>query len=226
MKEYMHEREILYKERDSLNAQKRLAGKKDRESNEKKRRIESLAGKTSLSFNQSKTNMDTLNGSWYGLYTRPELEELYNRFQYQVVYGETGRRQVYITSIKNDDSGDLIIDKQTAKAAGSYFLDGGFLLDKQTAMPVHLQGRAPFLIVHKDQIGAEGRVQVSRVNEEGKISWSFDTKLKDWADWIITPKQLFVFGTDNKELSNGEVNRLWCIDLSTGRAEQYDYFND
>jgi len=50
--------------------------------------------------------------------------------------------------------------------------------------------------------------------------------LKKWSDYICTGKQLLIMGTDNKELSSGDCNILWCLDLSTGKAARYDFFTD
>ncbi len=225
-KEFYTERKLLYKERDSLNDLKRTARKKDQAFNDKKRKIETLSGKAGIYFNQAKTNMDTLGGAWYGIYTRQELEKLYDHFQYQAMYGETGRRQLFTSTIYTDKNDDLIIDKDSAIAGPAYLLDGGFLMNKRTGMPIHLEGNTPFLVIHKNQLGNEGKIQLSRLGIDGKISWSFDTQLKEWSDWIFSGTKLFVFGTDNKNLSSGRINRLWCIDLKTGVAANYDYFKD
>jgi hypothetical protein len=227
MEGFNEERSALYKVRDSLQHQLSKSQQEERSGEDIHRKIESLRGKTGISFSQVKTNMDTINGKWYGLYTMPELEKLWERVQNQPAYGETARRQLYVTGYSSDRNGDFVFDKEHASAinSSSFFLDGGFLLNKNTGNPVKLSSSS-FLIVHKDIIGNEGKVQVSRVDTDGKIAWTFNTGLKEWADWILTDKQFFVFGTNNKKLSSGEVSIFWSIDLSTGKAMTYDYFTD
>ena len=46
-----------------------------------------------------------------------------------------------------------------------------------------------------------------------------------WLD-IYREKKLFILGTNNDELSSGQVNVLLCIDLSTGKVSRYDYYKD
>jgi len=89
-----------------------------------------------------------------------------------------------------------------------------------------LASPAGYLVVYKDKIGNEGKILMSRVNEEGAIRWTFDTGLTDWIDWLYTGKQLFILGADKRELSSDQSNVLWCIDLTTGKASRYDYFTD
>jgi hypothetical protein len=56
------------------------------------------------------------------------------------------------------------------------------------------------------------------------VKWTFDSQLKEWANYIFTGKQLIIIGTSNKELSSSDCNLLWCIDMATGKASGYDYF--
>ena len=227
MEGFNDERSALYKLRDSLQNLLSKAEKEERTGDDIRRKIESLQGKTGISYSQVKVNMDTINGKWYGLYTKAEIEKLWDRVQNQPAYEETARRQLYISSYSRDRNGDFVFDKEGAIAikTSSFFLDGGFLLDKNTGTPIRLSPPS-FLIVHKDIVGNEGKIQLSRIDADGKVAWTFNSGLKSWADWIITDKQFFVFGTDNDKLSSGDVNVLWCIDLATGKKAKYDYFAD
>jgi hypothetical protein len=223
------ERSRLYNERDSLRELKARVEKAERSSDDTKRKIESLLGRNSIHFSQLKVNADTSNGHWYGLYSAKEMDKLYDRFQYQAVYDETARRQLYTNDYTKNKNGDITIIKDNAVVSNGkgsfYFLDGGLLLDKQTGKPIQSTGLS-FLIVHKNQVGNEGKIQLSRVNADGKVNWSFDSQLKEWANYIFNGKQLFILGTDNKELSSSDCNLLWCLDLATGKANRYDYFTD
>lgn len=225
-KEFYKERDALYDVRDSLQKLQYHVASGLRSVEERQRRIESLSSNTfSLNFSQMKSNQDTVDGKWYGLYTKQELEKLYNRVQYQQVYEETARRQLHEAGYAPDRNGDFIIDKDNAAIVGNSFsLDGGFLLSRSTATPVHV-GNA-FLVIYKNQVGNEGKIQVSRLGRDGKQAWSFDSGLKEWADYVVTGKQLFILGTDNKELSSGNCNVLLIVDLEKGTSVKYDYFTD
>lgn len=227
MKIFYKERDSLYKMRDSLQKIQSNIATNVRAIEDQQRRIESLAGNTfSLNFSQLKSNQDTVNGKWYGLYTKQEMEKLYNRVQHQQVYGETARRQLFTSAYTPDrNGGDFLIDKDNAITLGnSYALDGGFLLDRKTATPVH-PGDA-FLVIYKNQVGNEGHIQISRLGLDGKQAWTFDSALKEWADFVCTGKQLFILGTDNKELSSGSCNVLLILDLEKGTSSKYDFFSD
>ena len=98
------------------------------------------------------------------------------------------------------------------------------MLDKKTALPVHLAGPDAFLIIHKQEVGQKAAILVSRVTQDGKILWTFNSNLSDWLDWQISSKQLIITGSNNEELSGGEANILLCVDLVNGKAAGYDYF--
>lgn len=226
-KGYYQLQAVLYKERDSLYAV--MAALREQESVQRQLRsaIESLQ-RLKPSYSQIKTNQDTVAGKWYGLYAVNEWDKLYERVQYQGTYDETARGQFYTASYGPSRSGMAVIHKDSAviKTPAQYFLNGGFLLNKTTALPIRLSNPAGYLVVHKDKIGNEGKILISRVNEEGAVRWTFDTGLTDWVDWLYTPQQLFILGKDNPELSSDQSNVLWCIDLTTGKASRYDYFTD
>jgi hypothetical protein len=218
------ERSRLYRERDSLRATKSIVEKVERSSDETNRKIAALQEQNSIHFSQLKVNADTTKGQWYGLYSGREIDKLRDRFQYNAVYDETARRQLYSSSISINENGDWLIARESAEANGSnYFLDGGLLLDKQKGKPIQLEGSS-FLIVHKGEVGNGGKIQLSLVNIQGKVTWSFDSQLKEWANYIFTGKQLFIIGTNNKKLSSSDCNIFWCVDLATGMANSYDYF--
>jgi hypothetical protein len=225
-KEFHAERTQLYKERDSLHALQSKASHNERAAGDVKRRIANLMGDR-INFSQVKSNQDTINGKWYGLYTKQELEKLYDRVQHQAVYGETARRQLFTASFTPDKYGNFIIDKKNAIQVGTAgWLDGGLLLDRNTGTPLHPGNPASMLIVYKNQIGNEGTIQVARLSTDGKQAWTFDTGLKEWKDFVCTDRQLFILGTNNKDLSGDDCNVLWCVDLNSGQATHYDFFTD
>lgn len=183
--------------------------------------------RSSPAFSQIKINQDTLGDTWFGLYSADELEKLNDRIYLTAVYGESERRNFYSGSYVSVRSGGYEIEKNKLSTlpAGS-FLNGGFLLNKKTAKPIKLNSPSSHLVVSKTVIGNEGKIILSRVNGEGKAVWTFDSGLKEWNDWILTAQRLYIFGTTNKELSTGESNMLYVIDLLNGNAKSYDFFTD
>lgn len=214
-----------YKERDSL---QRLLHKLRNEVSavhQQQRVLESFR-RSSISFHAIKTNQDTVNGQWLGLYSQAEFEKLHNRISISPEYDDKARRQLYTSVYFEDRYGNYVVSKEqaTLPEPSQYFLQGGFLLDKQTAQPVQLENG--YLVVHKDKIGNEGEILVSRIDTTGKIVWNMETGLTEWDDWIITRERLIILGADNPELSGNDCNVLWSVDLQSGQAVKYDYFTD
>lgn len=218
-------RDLLYKERDSLQRLLGLIRKRESEMRQQQNAIESFQ-RGSISFHSTKSNQDTTNGQWLALYSKTELEKLYHRLSYSPARDDAARRQLIASVYIEDKNGDYQIEKEQIKPLSSsqFFLQGGFLLDKQTALPIRLQHPAGYLVVHKDKIGNEGKILVSRVDLSGKLLWTMESGLTEWDDWIITRDRLIILGADNPELTSTDCNVLWSVDLVSGKAAKYDYF--
>jgi hypothetical protein len=217
----------LYQQRDSL--QEIFSALRNQASNEQQLQfaVDNLK-RNKPSYAQTKVNQDTMAGKWFGLYAAEEWDKLYERVQLQSAHDETARRRLYLSTYISSRNGTHVIEKEKASqpAPAQFFLQGGFLLNKTTAMPVRLVNPGGYLVVYKDKIGSEGKVLLSRMREDGQLSWTFATGLTQWIDWLCTGKQLFIMGADNPELHGDQSNVLWCIDLATGKASKYDYFED
>lgn len=224
--EFTKERNRLFGERDSLRQLHRRLENARRQREETARKIASLAEAHHFQFNQLRSNADTSNGQWFGLYAPKEIEKLHNRFNRDAAYDETARRQFYKAPFRFDQNAEMIISLENASPvdASSFFLDGGFLLDKTTAFPIRF-GKS-YLAVHKSEIGAAGTILVSRVDTTGRIGWTFDSGLKTWSNYIFTGNRLILLGTMSPELSSGDCDILRSVDLQNGKATAYDFFED
>ncbi|MBK7561261.1 MAG: hypothetical protein IPI68_06975 [Chitinophagaceae bacterium] len=174
-------------------------------------------------FSGMRVNCDTLNGRWYGLYTNDGLTKLSPQFDYQTVQDEAARSKLYTAALTQKDTYWVIADEKQP-AGDAVYLQAGFLLNKETGLPFHFNG--DFLIVHKDLIGNEGNVQLTRINTNGRQLWTLKTGLKEFYDWQLQGHTLVVTGTDNKNLGSGEVNLLLVINLQKGTVAAYDFFMD
>lgn len=220
------ERSRIDKVRDSLYKLKSKLENNLRADKDKERAIEDLQ-RSGISFSQIKKNQDTSGGKWYGLYGAEEISKLYDRVSDQSVYDETIRRKFYTGTYSFNRNDDAIIDKKgLVPVSPGDFLAGGFLLDKRTAQPVVPGDTHAFFVVHKDKVGREGVILLSRLEQNGKTAWTFNTGLTEWADWKLGAKKIFVFGVNNKSLSSSECNILHCININDGKAVTFDYFNN
>jgi hypothetical protein len=218
---------LLYKERDSLRQVEAVLRKKEAASRQLYTIMNSLR-QGRKSYQQIKTNQDTAGGQWLGIYSTTERDKLRDDVYMHTAYEETARRQLYGSVYTEQANGDSRIDMEQIKilSANNFFLQGGFLLDKQTGLAARVGNSGARLIVHKDKIGNEGKILLTRVDQSGKILWTMETGLKEWLDWVISRDRIFIFGADNPDLSGDECNVLWSVDLTSGKATRYDYFTD
>ncbi len=183
----------------------------------------------SLSFSNITIEADTINGNWYALKTAASLENFYPNFRYEHGAGETERNKLYTSTYTFPKPGkagsDVIID-DPKKVSDAVFIQGGFLLNRETALAIQLNNPAGLLVCHREKVGNEGNILLSAISFSGEIKWTVNCGFKEIKDYILTGNRLIVFGTDNKELSSNEINVLNSIDLSTGKMISYDYFTD
>ncbi|MBK6938040.1 MAG: hypothetical protein IPH18_15030 [Chitinophagaceae bacterium] len=222
--EFYREREMLNKVMDSLRNLQRLTEKDNREKGDVKRKIESLQH-TNISFSQCKAYTDLQDSTLFLVYSEEEFAKLEERYWDRSLYDETARRKLYTGNLASTRWDHSVLNKSSVQTKGNAsFLDGGLLLDKQTGLPIRLNGKLSWLVVHKTQLGKEGTILITNLKNDGTSAWSVNTALPEWNDWIFTGDYLYVFGTNNKELSSSECNILLCINLKTGAYTGYDFF--
>jgi hypothetical protein len=212
---------VLTTEMDSLNKQQRIVrdGQWDAQIKERKK-MQRIGGN---SYNGMKVNNDTVNGKWYGLYTLEKLRNISTRFDYDNVFEPAARNKLYVASLTPKEQYWEISDEKE-KAGEAVYLQGGFLMNKKTAMPVRFDNG--FLIVHKNSIDKNGVALLTRINWQSQPLWTVNTGVEEFEEWEISHNHLIITGRDNKELSGGEANLLLIIDLKTGKKVAYDYFTD
>ncbi len=213
---------VIRQAQDSLEKIVQGFATKLRAVDDEKRRKDN-AKRMGSSFSGIKTNSDTMNGHWYGLYNATELTNLNDRFDYRNLYDDAARNKLYTASITEKDN-YWIIDESREAVGDVIYLQGGFLLSKETGLPFHLQ--QDFLVVYKDRIGNDGLIQLARISSSGKQLWTINTGLKEFHDWQVQGTHMLLGGTDNKDLSSGEVNLLQIVNLSNGSVVAYDFFKD
>ncbi len=192
------------------------------------RQIESLAG-SNKSYSNICTAVDTFNGKWYGLLSAADVEKPETRFRYQPVYKETARNKFYNAAVSIKDLNKKAVELLVAepeKINDTVYLQGGFLLNKTTALPMHLKNEDGFIVCYKEKVGYTGNIMLSRVDLNGNNKWTVNTLLTKFEDWIYTGRQLIILGNDNKEISSGNANLLMVIDLQNGKVSKHDYFTN
>ncbi|PZR24844.1 MAG: hypothetical protein DI535_20765 [Citrobacter freundii] len=220
---FNQERARVDAQRDSLQKLLTELNESKREKEEFSRRAESLQDK--FQFSQARLNGDTTDGKWIGLYSEKEMDELYENFSYRVAYDETARRRWYTSALKPGRNSDMVVDKENTQVSTCLekYLDGGFLVDNTTGKPLRLPDGSR-VVIYKNQIGNEGKIQLGKIDNKGVLKWSIDTGLTEWADYLFNGKQLIITARDNKELSGDECNILLLVNVENGKGEEFDYF--
>ena len=195
---------------------------------EMERQIENLTG-NNKSYGSICTAVDTFNGRWYGLLSLEELEKPETRFRYRSVYKETARNKFYTASINIKEPQKKAVELIVAdpeKLNDAVYLQGGFLFNKATALPIHLKKEDGFIVCYKEKVGNTGNIMLARVDLKGNSKWAINTLLTGFTDWIYTGTKLIILGNDNKEISSGNANLLMIIDMQSGKAVKHDYFTN
>lgn len=220
---FNQERARVDAQRDSLQKLVNELSESKRDREEFSRRAESLQDR--FQFSQARLNGDTADGRWIGLYSEKEMDELYENFSYRVAYGETARRQWYTSTLKPGRNSDMTIEKEKIQVSTCLekYLDGGFLVDNATGTPFRLADGSR-LVIYKNQVGNEGKIQLGKIDNKGVLKWYIDTGVTEWADYLFNGKQLIITTKDNKELSGDKCNILLLVNVANGKGEWFDYF--
>jgi hypothetical protein len=190
------------------------------------RKLERLQ-EMNISFNEMIINQDTVNKQWMGLYSADEITVLNERVSLGPVYTQDSRRQLFTGTYNSPREHDFLIDKTGLinVNASAWFLDGGFLLNKQTAKPIWLSNPFGCLVVYKSEVGQEARLVLCRLCANGKVQWKYNTGLRNFIDWEYAGNKLFISGND-KSSDNNRCSLLLTVDLNSGTVNSYDYYSD
>jgi len=194
--------------------------------NEGMRKLKRMQEKN-ISFNEMIINQDTVNAQWWGMYSTSEIKKLNESVSLGTVYTQNSRRQFFTGRYSSPRENSFIINKENLNNinATAYFLDGGFLLNKQTAKPIWLINPDSRLVIYKNEIGHEAKLMLCRITTDGKIQWQLNTGLRNWVDWYYKDDYLFITG-NNKSSDNNRCSILLSINLQTGIATTHNYFSD
>ncbi|CAN5779870.1 hypothetical protein BH11BAC3_BH11BAC3_27360 [soil metagenome] len=184
--------------------------------------------KPRLDFNQLKVNQDTFNHQWLGIYSSEEIATLYHKVTVMPQSGQDIRRRFYNAVYDSVPYRGFEFNMPAIQAstAETYYLNGGFLADKQTAKAIQLNNPGGYLIVHKQIIGPDGAIIASRISKDGQTLWELNTGVNKWIDYTFTGNSLFIFANDNKEISSDDCSIFLIVDCKTGKVIKYDYFKD
>lgn len=192
----------------------------------RKRMDQLFSSSFGIALNDITKTSDSLNGQWYGLVNEKESSSLSDYFRINDNYEATKRNAFYTCALVTENR-NVKLNLSTLQRLGtSDFLQGGFMLNPASGNVLCLSGPESFLVLHRDVIGKEGKLLVSRVDMTGNILWNAETGIPaDMQDLILYKNKLVIFGTTNSDLTSGEANTMVILNLDNGEVNVYDYMS-
>jgi hypothetical protein len=214
--------DVLNKELDSLETIQR--GLRDEESaREDAERSREMMMEKGFNYG-GRIACDSSGGRWYGLYTAESVRKVSERFRFEIAaQNDAAARTRLYTATLSPDGRYWNVGYEKTALGEQVFLQGAFLVDLEKGAPLRLSAPDGYLVVHRDKIGKEGRLQLTRIDRTGKTLWSLPTGLTAFSSWKRRNDRLVLMGKDNENISSGEDNLLLSIDCTNGKAAVYDY---
>ncbi len=173
-------------------------------------------------------------GRWIGLHTEKEAaesgkDEFGDRIKNPAGASDDGsqaRRTLWTARIGktrqfSEGSHDRLFDVTRLPNAPE-FLQGGFLIRQGTKQPLQLKEPDGTLILHHTRIDAEGRLALSRLDNQFREQWKTVlpfTELRNRWEW---PDQLLMVGAVDlgQPGSSRVIERLVVVNLKDGRMQE------
>jgi len=220
-------RDTLYSLRDSIYKMKSDLSSEESNWRSYFSELQNMKDLSSFGISYVTRTTDSVNGKFYGLLSNSKRKELDDYFRIGTNYDEADRNSLYTGEFSKEIPyhGYMKVDLASLHKTGNNdFLNGGFLLDFKTARSLRMKDPDGFIIFHRDVIGAEAALQISRIDLQGKVIWGTGTGLPvDLQEVVQSGKYLVLFGVTNSNLSSGNANSMVILNLETGDIKAYDY---
>ena len=183
-----------------------------------------------------------LHDRWVGFYNEKEAEDAgQDEFGDRIATGEPGSnpdRVYYETSqarrtfwtarigkTKEFSEGrhDRLFDVTRIPGAPEY-LEAGLLIQQGTKKPLRLKDPDGFLILHKTRIDEEGRLALTRLDDNFKRQWTATLPYHDLRNRYESPGHLLLYGIvqQTEKGVTGTTERLVALNLSDGKTQSWN----
>ena len=152
------------------------------------------------------TRMAMLDGRWLGLYTEKEAADAGDdsfgdrlKDPTRVLNQGSGARrsfwsaQIGKTKEFTEGTHDRL-SNVTRMPGAPEFLEGGLLVRQGTKEPLKLQDPTGLLVVHRTRLDAEGRLALTRLDEELREKWSSTLPFLELGNRFEFPDRLLMYG--------------------------------
>jgi hypothetical protein len=175
-------------------------------------------------------------GNWLGFYSEKEAADA-GRDEFgdhlakpDVVYAEGSRaRRTFWTArigkTKEFSEGthDRLFDVTRVPGAPEY-LEAGLLIKQGTREALRLQEPAGFMVVHRTRLDEEGRLAITRLDDQLKAQWIATLPFHDLRNRYESPGHLLLYGIvqETEKGVTGSSEHLVALDLRDGKLQEWN----
>jgi hypothetical protein len=183
-----------------------------------------------------------LNERWVGFFNEKEAADAgHDGFGDRIATGEPGSNpdRVYYESSQarrtfwsarigktkefSEGTHDRLFDVTRIPGAPEY-LEAGLLIRQGTKQPLRLKDPDGFLVLHRTRLGEEGRLALSRLDDNFKPQWAATLPFHDLHNRYESPGHLLLYGIvqQTEKGVTGSSEHLVALNLSDGKMQSWD----
>ena len=183
-----------------------------------------------------------LNGRWVGFFNEKEAADAGDDgFGDKIATGEPGSnpdRVYYETSQARRTFWSARIGKTKEFSEGTHdrlfdvtripgapeFLEAGLLIRQGTRQTLQLKNPDGFLVLHRTRLGEEGRLALTRLNNDLKPQWTTKLPFHDLRNRFESPGRLLLYGIvqQTEKGVTGTSEHLVALDLRDGKMQAWN----
>ncbi|MEO6970412.1 MAG: PA2928 family protein [Chthoniobacterales bacterium] len=104
------------------------------------------------------------------------------------------------------------------------YLEAGLLIQQGTKKPLRLQNPDGFLVLHKTRIDEEGRLALTRLDDNFKTQWTATLPFHDLRNRYESPGHLLLYGIvqETEKGVTGTSEHLVALNLDNGKTQSWN----
>ena len=104
------------------------------------------------------------------------------------------------------------------------FLEAGLLARQGTKHPLRLQNPDGFIVLHRTRLGEEGRLALTRLDENFKAQWTATLPFQDLLNRYESPGHLLLYGIvqQTERGVTGSSEHLVALNLADGKMQSWN----
>ena len=164
------------------------------------------------------SSQDTLSNTFFGLYSAEELPVYARTYRNDAAGSLDAVRSLWSTSFNNSDPKITIDINNLESLSNKKFINGFFLVNRNTLRAFHCTEPPGFIISYKTVIGKNTLINFARITVDGKEIWNTEANLKEIKGLDFTDHYLLIQATDDEQ--NNLINKMYSIRLTDGKMSE------